>query len=246
MTVHKKLMDARIALHAMPLKKSGWNDFSKYSYFELGDFLPETLKLFHASNMCGLVTFEAEIAKLTLTDMDDGTELVITSPMAEAALKGAHAIQNLGAVQTYMRRYLWVTAMEIVENDYLDHVHNKNAPAPAAKPASRAAAPAAAPAPAPARTVAQRPPASITGQEGEWQLKVTLEPGGDVQSWLAVIDDACKIALDLAASHDDVMKIFKKNKQLFDAVKAQDPEFFTALMAKFSAAKAKFPTEQSA
>ena len=64
-------------------------------------------------------------------------------PAFEAALKGAHAIQNLGAVQTYMRRYLWVTAMEIVENDYLDHVHNKNAPAPAAKPASRAAAPAA-------------------------------------------------------------------------------------------------------
>lgn len=241
MTVHKKLMDARIALHAMPLKKSGWNDFSKYAYFELGDFLPETLKLFHASNMCGLVTFEAEIAKLTLTDMDDGTELVITSPMAEAALKGAHAIQNLGAVQTYMRRYLWVTAMEIVENDYLDHVHDKNAPA---KPASRAAAPAATP--APARTVAQRPPATIEGKEGEWQLKVTLEPGGDVQSWLEVINDACKIALELAASEDDVMKIFKKNKQLFDAVKAQDAEFFTNLMAKFSAAKAKFPTEQSA
>lgn len=240
MTVHKKLMDARIALHAMPLKKSGWNDFSKYSYFELGDFLPETLKLFHASNMCGLVTFEAEIAKLTLTDMDDGTELVITSPMAEAALKGAHAIQNLGAVQTYMRRYLWVTAMEIVENDYLDHVHNKNAPAPAAKPASRAAAPA----PAPARTVAQRPPASITGQEGEWQLKVTLEPGGDVAEWLAVIEDACKIALDLAASNDDVMKIFRKNKQLFDAVKQQDLEFFNNLMAKFSAAKAKFQPQE--
>ena len=238
MTVHKKLMDARIALHAMPLKKSGWNDFSKYAYFELGDFLPETLKLFHASNMCGLVTFEAEIAKLTLTDMDDGTELVITSPMAEAALKGAHAIQNLGAVQTYMRRYLWVTAMEIVENDYLDHVHNKNAPAPAAKPASRAAAP------APARTVAQRPPASITGQEGEWQLKVTLEPGGDVAEWLAVIEDACKIALDLAASNDDVMKIFRKNKQLFDAVKQQDLEFFNNLMAKFSAAKAKFQPQE--
>lgn len=240
MTVHKKLMDARIALHAMPLKKSGWNDFSKYSYFELGDFLPETLKLFHASNLCGVVTFEAEIAKLTLTDLDDGTELVITSPMAEAALKGAHAIQNLGAVQTYMRRYLWVTAMEIVENDYLDHVHNKNAPAPAAKPASRAAAPAA----APARTVAQRPPAVVEGKEGEWQLKVTLEPGGDVAAWLGVIDDACKLALGMASSGDDVMKIFRKNKQLFDIVKEQDAEFFKNLMAEFTAAKEKFQPQQ--
>ena len=46
--------------------------------------------------------------------------VVVTSPMVEANLKGAHAIQNLGAVETYQRRYLWMTAMEIVEHDALD------------------------------------------------------------------------------------------------------------------------------
>jgi hypothetical protein len=40
--------------------------------------------------------------------------------MAEANLKGTHPIQNLGAVETYQRRYLWMTAMEIVEHDILD------------------------------------------------------------------------------------------------------------------------------
>jgi hypothetical protein len=40
--------------------------------------------------------------------------------MKEANLKGCHAIQNLGAVETYTRRYLWVTALEIVEHDVLD------------------------------------------------------------------------------------------------------------------------------
>jgi len=45
---------------------------------------------------------------------------VITSPMSSAALKGCHDVQNLGAVQTYIRRYLWVTAMEIVEHDAID------------------------------------------------------------------------------------------------------------------------------
>jgi hypothetical protein len=40
--------------------------------------------------------------------------------MAEANLKGTHPIQNLGAVETYQRRYLWMTAMEIVEHDALD------------------------------------------------------------------------------------------------------------------------------
>jgi hypothetical protein len=40
--------------------------------------------------------------------------------MADANLKGCHPIQNLGAVETYTRRYLWVSAMEIVEHDALD------------------------------------------------------------------------------------------------------------------------------
>jgi hypothetical protein len=40
--------------------------------------------------------------------------------MSRAELKGCHEVQNLGAVQTYLRRYLWTTAMEIVEHDALD------------------------------------------------------------------------------------------------------------------------------
>jgi hypothetical protein len=40
--------------------------------------------------------------------------------MSSAALKGCHEVQNLGAVQTYLRRYLWVAALEIVEHDALD------------------------------------------------------------------------------------------------------------------------------
>jgi hypothetical protein len=42
--------------------------------------------------------------------------------MGSAALKGCHEVQNVGAVETYQRRYLWVTAMEIVEHDVLDAV----------------------------------------------------------------------------------------------------------------------------
>lgn len=118
--VHKKLMQARILLQNAPLKKSGHNKFAGYSYFELGDFMPEINAIFNEVGLCGVVSYDSEIASLTITDTDDGTSLVITSPMAEANLKGCHPIQNLGAVETYTRRYLWVTAMEIVEHDALD------------------------------------------------------------------------------------------------------------------------------
>jgi len=120
MMVHKKLMQARIALQNAPLKKSGHNKFAGYSYFELGDFIPTINSIFNEVGLCGVVSYDAEIASLTITDTDDGTNIIITSPMADANLKGCHPIQNLGAVETYTRRYLWVTAMEIVEHDALD------------------------------------------------------------------------------------------------------------------------------
>ena len=120
MGVHKKLMEARILLQQAPLKNSGHNNFAGYSYFELGDFLPTINSIFYKTGLCGVVSFGKELASLTITDTDDNTSIVITSPMAEANLKGCHPIQNLGAVETYTRRYLWVSAMEIVEHDALD------------------------------------------------------------------------------------------------------------------------------
>ena len=120
MGVHKKLMDARILLQQAPLKKSGHNKFAGYSYFELGDFLPTINQIFSKVGLCGVVSFDKELATLTITDTDDSTEIKLTSPMADANLKGCHPIQNLGAVETYTRRYLWVSAMEIVEHDALD------------------------------------------------------------------------------------------------------------------------------
>jgi hypothetical protein len=120
MGVHKKLMEARIALQAAPLKKSGHNKFAGYQYFELGDFLPQINEIFYNKGLCGVISYTKDYADLTITDVYDGTSISISSPMVEANLKGAHAIQNLGAVETYQRRYLWMTAMEIVEHDALD------------------------------------------------------------------------------------------------------------------------------
>lgn len=119
--VFTKLNQARTELQRRELKKSGRNKFAGYNYFELGDFLPTVQEIFANIGLCGVVTYGADEASLIITDCEntDG-QIVVKSPMSSAALKGAHDIQNLGAVQTYLRRYLWVTAMEIVEHDELD------------------------------------------------------------------------------------------------------------------------------
>lgn len=51
---------------------------------------------------------------------DPSESITITSPLSSASLKGCHEVQNLGAVETYQRRYLWVAALEIVEHDAID------------------------------------------------------------------------------------------------------------------------------
>jgi hypothetical protein len=113
-------MQARVELQAMPLKKSGHNKFAGYNYFELGDFLPQVNSIFNRIGLCSVVSFDAEYASLTITDVDDGTMIVITSPMVESSMKGASAIQSLGGLQTYQRRYLYMCACDLVENDSFD------------------------------------------------------------------------------------------------------------------------------
>jgi hypothetical protein len=120
MSVYKKLNNARLELQNTKLSKSGHNKFAGYKYFELGDFLPTINNIFSKAGLCGVVSFTSDLATLTITDIDDNSQIVITSPMGSAALKGCHEVQNVGAVETYQRRYLWVVAMEIVEHDVLD------------------------------------------------------------------------------------------------------------------------------
>lgn len=116
--VYTKLMQARLKLQNTKLEKSGHNKFAGYKYFELGDFLPTVQNIFNELGLCGVVSYTSELATLTITDGTD--HIVITSPMGGANLKGCHEVQNIGAVETYQRRYLWVTALEIVEHDVLD------------------------------------------------------------------------------------------------------------------------------
>ena len=40
--------------------------------------------------------------------------------MGTANLKGCHEVQNIGACETYQRRYLYTTALSISEHDALD------------------------------------------------------------------------------------------------------------------------------
>lgn len=133
--VYEKLNTAREAFHQKKLKKSGLNKFAGYQYFELADFIIPALQIFKEHRLCAYISFTKDYADMRIVDLDNPEQTItITSPMSEASLKGCHPVQNLGAVQTYLRRYLWVAALEIVEHDALDATTGKKGDAPIITP----------------------------------------------------------------------------------------------------------------
>jgi len=126
MSVYKKLQDVTVALQETSLKKSGKNKFAGFKYFELGDFLPTVNKMFDERGLCGFVSFNSQLATLVITDVESGDQVKVTSPMVTINMKGANEIQNLGAVQTYQRRYLYMSALGITENDVVDSQEMKH------------------------------------------------------------------------------------------------------------------------
>jgi hypothetical protein len=194
------------------------------------------------------------MAYLTIYDTDGGDSnfVTFTSPMSSAALKGCHDVQNLGAVQTYLRRYLWTNAFEIVEHDALDATTGD---VPVAKTNVTLGNNTVSVAPKQViKTVNGYPvdenlktigPKPITGQKGEFQIVAPGIPDSelDIPQWLENIKQAARVLLAVADSEEDVMHIFKKNKVLFDAVKTTDAVFFKELMALFTEAKTQLTKE---
>lgn len=126
MNIYEKLALARVELQSKGLRKSGKNTFAKYDYFALADMLPAINELMAKYKMLGVCSFHEDYATLSIFDAEKPDDVIVfKSPMSTAELKGCHPVQNLGAVETYTRRYLWTAAFEIVECDALDSTQGR-------------------------------------------------------------------------------------------------------------------------
>lgn len=215
MSVYKKLQKARVMLLSSDLKKSGKNKFVGFEYFELGDFLPAIAKIFDEVGLCGVVRFHADTASLTIVNTEDSADAVdFVTPFVYADMSKSQAIQNLGATHTYVRRYLWLMAMEIVEHDAVDAAPQEEKPKPIAK---------------------TPPPLSGKGEEVSWNI--TIDPKAD---WKASAVLGITKALDFAVSVSDVESIWKVNRAIFDRMKEDDKVTYDDLLATLGTYKSKF------
>ena len=230
MSVHKKLMAVRCDLLHTKLEKSGLNKFAGYRYFEMGDFMPATMDLFHKHGICGVVSYTHEYATLQITDVEDGTMIVVTSPMATAQLKGAHDIQNLGAVESYQRRYLWMTALELTETDPIDSappvdIPKKDIPKPIVKSDEQVKKEQKS---VKHETVLQDPFAIHIDTQND-----TLPP----EDYINTLVEATKIQLDNAKTQDDLKMIFQVNRKHYDKVNELDPRQHVEILGLFKTKK---------
>lgn len=119
--VYLRLQRARVALQNLNIKKSGENKYSGFKYFELKDFIPPLNEILLKNGLSTNFSIVEKQANLFVINTDNPEEnILFTSPIAEAPLKGCTPIQSVGAVHTYMKRYLYLNALEIVEDDILD------------------------------------------------------------------------------------------------------------------------------
>ena len=126
--VYSKLQKARVILQEQPLKKSGFNSFAGFKYFELADFLPSINVIFDNLGLCSVFSVSDGMATLRIFDSEHGGMIIFRSPTADAASGKAPPIQALGSMHTYLRRYLMLNALEITEHDAVDATIKKDEP----------------------------------------------------------------------------------------------------------------------
>jgi hypothetical protein len=230
MSVHKKLMQVRVDLARQGLQRTGHNKFAGYKYFELSDFIPQAMELFLKYDLCGVVSYSPDEATLCITDVEDGTVIVIHSPMATAALKGAHDIQNLGAVESYQRRYLWMTALELTETDPIDSaeplpIPKKDIPKPIVKTD---------------KEVEKEEKASPEQRAIQDPFAIhidTKNPELKNEDYIQILFDATQMQILNAHTQEDLMKIYQVNRKHYDKLNEIDARQHVTLLGMFKERK---------
>lgn len=147
MNIMQKLAKARLMFLNEHVKKSGKNFKLEFTYFELKDIVPSATRIFDELGIATVVGFDTDYASMTVLNAEAPEEqpLVFTIPYKEAPVIISNAgkevtnpLQALGATITYLRRYLYMLVLDIVEDDETDANLEETKPAPAKKPATAA------------------------------------------------------------------------------------------------------------
>jgi hypothetical protein len=120
-SIYLKIQTARKMLRGKNLRKSGWNSYKNYFYYELEDILPavddisEELKLYTELNL------ENDRAVLTVINLENPAEQRnFVTPLIPPESDKCKSMQDLGGFETYAHRYALIRAFHITEPCVID------------------------------------------------------------------------------------------------------------------------------
>jgi hypothetical protein len=127
MNIREKIQQARLEIQGLNLKKSGRNAFAGFDYYELKDFLPAVNKVFHALKLYDSFSIADCEACLKIFDLESENEVEtfsinineVRAHLFNLSAKG-NVLQNIGCMNTYLKRYLYLNMLNLVEDDEVD------------------------------------------------------------------------------------------------------------------------------
>lgn len=128
-TLNESIIDIRVDLQKSKLKKSGYNDYSHFEYFELADFLPKLNELMQREKINDIFTIVDDYATLSLLKGDETNVykipfVIFETPLTKNGVPSMQDIQYLGALNTYYKRYLYMNAFGITDGEIIDSMNN--------------------------------------------------------------------------------------------------------------------------
>lgn len=219
MNVYQKLAAVRNEILHIDVKKSGVNLHAEFTYFELEDIIPIAEPIFHKYGLIYLTTFENGNGYGKVVDMDNPSEVIIfTAPMvfiAEPAKFRMNETQGLGAVITYMRRYLYFLALDLIEHDKID---DKNVKETSSNDEEEVELP-------PKRTM----PATVE-ERAEIKEELTAPDGQADALQIEALTAALKALLEKDAEQEDfVQQVAIKTNGLTEITKSQCEELINGI-----------------
>ncbi len=130
-TLNESIIKIRVDLQNSKLKKTGHNKFQSFDYYELSDFLPKLNELMQSEGINDKFSIYNGEAVLTLIKGNETQEYKIPFQEYEVPLNKEdkpmmQAVQYLGAINTYCKRYLYINAFGITDGEIIDNMDNDN------------------------------------------------------------------------------------------------------------------------
>lgn len=135
MSIYEKLSKVQLALMRKDIKKTGFNKFKRYHYYTLDDLMPPCIEECNREGLTFFFNFRNNEAIIRLHEWENPKEGIscglpfpeLITPDEDTKNKNNVLVQDLGAVVTYLKRYLLINLFDITDVELIDSESNDTA-----------------------------------------------------------------------------------------------------------------------